>query len=1314
MQSPVKKERKKNPKEKANIFSSLTYLWVFDIFWTGYKRDLEIDDLPEALKEHKSNYLGEKLSASWEKELRQVKNNNSKPNLFKVLWNVFGLEFISLGIFFSASLIIIRTTQPLALAEFVKYFSIKENSGSGVNKNDAYMYAGGVIICTLMNTFALRGFIMIMNHLGMKIRVACCSLIYRKVLRLSPASMDGKIIGQSVNLMSNDVSRFDAYIMYLHFIWMGPLQTIIVSYFIYRETGWSGIIGVVCFLIAIPLISWIGKKSTSYRRKSAEKTDERVRLTNAIINGIEAIKMYSWEYPFSNLIKNSRDTEIKAIQSAYNLRVIILSLAQFLSKVIGFITILCIIFIEFDDVRDKNKLTAAKVFMLIAYFEMIRPVMLVSFPKGILLLAEIIASIKRIQDFMMYEEIDIATQLRPLKSLSNKNIKEFNSKKIDGCYFNINEGSIKIENVYAKWIKEDTLSGINMQVDPGQLVAIVGPIGSGKSSLLNVILKELAVYQGSVDVQGNIAYACQEPWLFAGSVRNNILFGRAFDQKRYERVVKVCQLKRDYQLFPYGDKTIVGDRGVSLSGGQRARINLARAVYADAPIYLFDDPLSAVDAHVGKHMFEECIEKYLKGKTRILVTHQIQFLRNVDKIIVMKEGKIEAKGSYDDLISRGIDFGTLSTPLSLESGKKSLALSQTSLLQYSSSSSLNLESSTPEDNNTINDNEKVPVVVEENQNRRRMEAKRYLAYFGAAGSSCLVCLTFLLLVLAQIFLSGGDWFIAYWIKIEEKYPNSTLTESEKSERSLSTFDCINILTIITVSMIVLIFAGSFVFISVCMRSSRRLHNRIFKSITHATMRFFNTNPSGRILNCFSKDLGTVDELLPVSMLECIQNIVKVIGILILLSMKNISLVVPAIFIALITSLMRSFYLRTLRSIKKLEGITKSPVFNHLSATYQGLATIRSSNSQKILIQEFDNHQDLHSSAWYMYIATSSAFVSWLDMFCSIYVCIVTMSLLLFDDNEKVSGSNIGLIITQTIILTGMFQFIMSQLTILENNMTSVERVCEYTNLESEPPLESLPDKKPKEEWPESGNIKFKNVNMSYDPDEAPVLKNLNFTIGAKEKVGIVGRTGAGKSSLISALFRLAYIDGKIEIDGIDTGEIGLHDLRSKISIIPQEPFLFTGTLRRNLDPFDSSSDHTLWSALEDVELKEMFLNDHVSEGGSNLSVGQRQLVCLARAIIRNNRVLILDEATANVDPRTDELIQKTIRRKFADCTVLTIAHRLNTVMDSDKILVMDAGTVVEFDHPHVLLQNPDGALSSMLKNSGNDMATAFRTKITLN
>ncbi|KYN17539.1 hypothetical protein ALC57_10161 [Trachymyrmex cornetzi] len=393
------------------------------------------------------------------------------------------------------------------------------------------------------------------------------------------------------------------------------------------------------------------------------------------------------------------------------------------------------------------------------------------------------------------------------------------------------------------------------------------------------------------------------------------------------------------------------------------------------------------------------------------------------------------------------------------------------------------------------------------------------------------------------------------------------------------------------------------------------------------MRFFNTNTSGRVLNRFSKDMGAVDEMLPAAFIDCLQIGIALLGIIIVVATANVWLLIPTVLIGIVFYYMRIFYLATNRSVKRLEGITRSPVFAHLSATLQGLSTIRAFGAEAILTKEFYNYQDIHSSAWYIFISTSRAFGFLLDVFCVLYITLVTLSFLVLDNYSQGSmdGGFVGLAITQSIGLTGMFQWGMRQSAELENQMTSLERILEYNKVDSEPPLESAPGKKPKSEWPQEGKIELKNVFLRYAPLEPPVLKNLNF---------------------------------------------GLHDLRSKISIIPQEPFLFSGSLRRNLDPFGSYMDEPLWWAFEEVELKEMGLEAHINEDGSNLSVGQRQLVCLARAIVRNNPILVLDEATANVDPRTDELIQTTIRKKFEKCTVLTIAHRLNTIMDSDRILVM--------------------------------------------
>ncbi|XP_076167723.1 putative multidrug resistance-associated protein lethal(2)03659 isoform X2 [Ptiloglossa arizonensis] len=1333
MDGKVKAERVKNPREGANPLSALTFSWILRTFWVGYQKELEINDLCRPLKEHTSSILGAKIQKEWEQEceayekrklLVDKKENNNReynlrrkvkePSLTKVLIKCFGPRLLVYGLILAVMEIVLRVLQPIFLGQLLDYFRKKEVET--ITKTEAYLYATGVILCSGILIFVTHPYMMAILHMGMKMRVACCSLIYRKALKLSRTALNESTVGQAVNLLSNDVNRFDVAIIFLHYLWIGPLETIIIMYFMYREVEVSAIIGVATLLMFIPLQGYLGKKSSILRLKTAYRTDERVRLTNEIISGIQAIKMYTWEKPFSALVEKARRREISVIRATSLIRGVTMSFIIFSTRMSLFITILAYV------LYGRN-ITAQKVFMLTAYYNILRQTMTVYFPQGITQIAEALVSVKRLQKFMLNDEIEPTKEKKQNKNEGvteqvkinndiNNLTKEENDTKTDQIYSNNyqDDSLISLKNVSAKWLShksEDTLKNINIKAKVGELIAVVGQVGSGKSSLLNVILKELPVHTGSVEINGKLTYASQEPWLFAGSVRQNILFGKKMDQFRYDRVVKVCQLKRDFSLLPYGDKTIVGERGISLSGGQRARINLARAVYAEADLYLLDDPLSAVDAHVGKHMFEECIDNYLRGKTRILVTHQLQYLRNVDRIFVMKDGAIQAEGTYDELATMGVDFGRLlENEAHAEEGERSASAPPSrSNSRNASISSLNSYQSTITDKMD-------PIEVAESRSRGSVAGEVYSGYLRAGGNWCVIIIVFLFFVLAQMSASGGDFFISQWVNMEEKYvkenQDGSLEISWENPIITRQF-CIYLYSGLTALTVIITLTRSFTFFMTCMKASIRLHDRMFRSISRATMRFFNTNTSGRVLNRFSKDMGAIDELLPTALIDCLQIGLSLTGIVVVVAIANPWLLIPTVIIGILFYYIRMFYLATSRSVKRLEGITRSPVFGHLNATLQGLTTIRAFQAEEILTKEFDQHQDLHSSAWFIFIGSSRAFGFWLDFFCVIYIIFVTFSFLILSDNSEAQyGGNVGLAITQSIGLTGMFQWGMRQSTELENQMTSVERVLEYSKVASEPALESSPDKKPRDTWPEEGKIEFKKVAMRYDPAESPVLKNLNFVIYPQEKIGIVGRTGAGKSSLISALFRLADLEGTIDIDGVDITEIGLHDLRSKISIIPQEPFLFSGSLRANLDPFDKYNDDVLWQALEEVELKEIGLDAQIKEGGSNLSVGQRQLVCLARAIVRNNPILILDEATANVDLRTDELIQLTIRKKFAKCTVLTIAHRLNTVMDSDRILVMDAGSDVEFDAPYLLLQKTSGFLKNMVNETGSAMAKSLK------
>ncbi|CAK9805268.1 Probable multidrug resistance-associated protein lethal(2)03659 [Anthophora plagiata] len=1272
-----KSQRKEvnNPRQNANPLSILTFWWIFKLLLVGYKRELEEADLYSPLQEDKSSYLGQRIVKNWENEVKRCekKKDSSKPSLFRVLYKCFGKTVMNTGIALFVLEFGIRIVQPFLLARLLRYFSGDRKDWN----SDISYYAAAFFFMPLIDAVILHWSLQNLMHVGMKVRVACCTLIYRKILRLSNSVLENETsAGQMVNFLSNDVNRLDYFVFSIHYLWIGPLQVFLIAYLIYREIGLGAIIGMTTFLLCIPLQLYLGRRVSRLTLVSAQKTDDRLSLMNQIIAGVEVIKMYVWEVPYSFLVEKARRKEVNVIKKYSIVEQIGLTFDIYVPRVSLFITILTY-------VLTGHNIDAEKVFMTTAFYNILRGSMTIGFALSVHQLAEAVVSIKRLEEFMKHPEISVPQTLK--NQVATQSV------------------PIYLKNVTARWdeSRDYTLQNVDLTVQAGSFIAIIGQIGSGKSSLLQAILRELPLQEGTLETSGQISFADQRPWIFASSIKQNILFGQPLNESRYDEVIRVCQLRRDIDLFTYKDRTMVGERGINLSGGQRARINLARALYAQADIYLLDDPLSAVDSHVGSRIVDECICGFLKGKTRILVTHQIQYLKAADQIIVMNNGSILAKGSFEELQNMKLDFMKIFQEV--EEKKDSIEA------EIMSEKKQTMEETKKEEEAEAAEE---PIEVAETRTTGKISITVFLAYLKASRNIFLVFLMAFLFVMSQTMASGSDYLLAFWVNTEVASLVTSINGTMDFQwfGPLSRDGIIYLYSSLTMGVVLIYVIQTFTYYSVCMRASKNLHAQMYRSIVRAVMYFYNTNPAGRILNRFSKDIGIIDKKLPFTMFDVIIMTLTFIGTIVVVATVTVWLLIPTVIIMLLFYYMRVIYISTSRAVKRMEGITRSPVFDHVGATLQGLTTIRAFKSEKIVTADFDNHQDLHTSTWYIFISTSRAFGLYVETFCLIYVGLVMIAFLVFDD-LAVAG-NIGLVITQLTGVTGILQWGMRQTAELENQITSIERVLEYSNLEEEPFLDSIPEKKPPDEWPTKGLVEFKNVRLRYGPKSAYVLKGINFVIKPKEKVGVVGRTGAGKSSLISALFRLAYVEGEIVIDGIPTDTIALHDFRSRISIIPQEPVLFGGSLRRNLDPFDEYSDNILWDALQQVELKGTIsdmvagLNSKVAEEGSNFSVGQRQLLCLVRALVRNNKIMILDEATANVDPQTDALIQETVRKKFVDCTVITIAHRLNTIMDSDKILVMDQGNLVEFDHPYVLLQKK-GYFYNMLQQTGVSMAKSL-------
>ncbi|XP_078614435.1 ATP-binding cassette sub-family C member 4-like [Branchiostoma floridae x Branchiostoma japonicum] len=1307
---------KPNPLEKAGPLSKLFFWWLNPLFKTGYKRTLQEDDMYNIMYEDSSQKQADDLEREWKTELDNAKESpNRPPSLKRALFRLFGARYLLLGLcaLFVES---VKIVQPIVLTWLLGYFAPE----STVTTTQAYMYALIISVCAFTVSLCQHPYMYLQQAIGWKMRVACCGLVYRKALKLNHAALGKSNTGQIVNLMSNDVSKFDLVFQFSNYVWIAPLAIIVVTSLLYRDLGPPSLAGFGYIIFHLAISGRIGRLFATFRGQIAKKTDVRIRTMSEIISAMRVIKMYTWEKPFSEIVANLRKLEIGIIIKASITRGLVLSLSSVSSRMLVFCT-----FVTFA--LTGHNITAGLVFRALGLYNILQLAVFTFLPIAIVHLSESLVSLGRIQEFLLLEEAEYDEASGKTGRITATSPKEA-------------ECSVMLNDVNATWTGDGdhlALKDINLQLKPGQLLAVIGPVGSGKSSLLSAVLKELPVMSGEVKVHGKVGYASQQPWVFSGTVRQNILFGRPYKEDVYNEVIQVCALEKDLELLPHGDMTLVGDRGVTLSGGQKARINLARAVYHDAEIYLLDDPLSAVDSEVGRHLFNRCIQGVLSNKACILVTHQLQYLKEADQIMVLLEGEQVATGTYSELQNSGIDFTKLmgeEESEDVQNGRSTVsAVLPGTLANGLAANSAKAEADEKDATS--------PLLKEEDRMSGTVGWRVYRDYFSAgAGVKGLLFCTLLRIGFAVLY-AMSDWWLAYWAQREEQHlaakhnwvladngynttmfnvsnvgdmVNATAIPTNSSRifpvAPLDTHFYIYVLTAFTVGTLIVGVLGNQLLLFITVVSSKNLHNAMFDAIIRAPIRFFDTNPVGRVLNRFSKDIGQLDEMLPLVFSQFAEGGIGLSMIMTVCVIVNPWVLIPTLPILLLFVYIRKYYLSTSRDIKRLEGTTRSPMFSHLSATIQGLWTIRAFGAQESFQQEFDAHQDLHSEAWFLYLTCGKWMAIRVDVLVAFFVSAVAICSV--PASNALDDGLVGLSVTYAIILTGRFQFIVRQSAELENLMTSGERVLTYTKLEPEAPL--ITSTKPPRDWPQHGGIELDDASFSYSEDGPDVLKNLCVEMQPQEKIGIVGRTGAGKSSLMQMLFRMAEPQGTVRIDGVDVTKIGLHDLRKKISVIPQDPVLFSGSLRRNLDPFNDFTDQQLWSAIEEVQLKQAVndlqgkLESEMAESGTNFSVGQRQLVCLARALLRKNRILIIDEATANVDPRTDQLIQETIREKFRNCTVLTIAHRLNTVIDSDRILVLQEGRVQEMGEAHALLQDRDGVFTAMVDQSGKALAAELR------
>ncbi|KAI9340247.1 P-loop containing nucleoside triphosphate hydrolase protein [Obelidium mucronatum] len=1311
----------------------------------GHKNTLDLEHLYKLQPELEVAQFADQFEQLWrdqaakyEAGVKEGVLNPVKPSVKTIIIKILGPKYFMIGIikFISDTGF---CSAPLIMKGLITYIQTFSTQGSSASLG--YAYAIGIFLVSMIASVTFGFFFQRCNKYGMIVRGALTAVAYRKSLRLSGAARQEFNAGRITNIISTDLVRLDLFLVFFHLAWSYIVQTVYVVSFLLWVLGPASLAGVAMLLFTIPLQIYVIRWLVKLRKQNAMTTDQRIRTISETLSSIRIIKFFSWENSFLARVSEIRTKELEAVVNANLIRSVITASGFALPVLAAGISFAVYFLISpvFDGVV---------IFTSLALFNNLRnpiqwsPIILGSY-------ADAKVAVERIQALLESSELTFEPEYRQITEEEQNAIvvehgdfvwetSESNDASplvedgTEAPLLSSSEGNIQVKETVPDMaqpsslsngyddsaipIFRKTLSDVEFSIPKGSLVAIVGAVGSGKSSLLSALVGQLKPCTPSAKVifSGSVGYAPQQPWIMNTSLKENILFGLPFNEKKYNTAIDACALRKDLQVLSGGDSAEIGEKGINLSGGQKARVSIARLCFFDADIVLLDDPLSAVDANVGKHIFEECIQGVLSKKTRLLVTHQLHFVPQCDYILTMKEGRIAEFGTFNELMRRNGDFadlmnsyGGIPTTSELDLAAQTKAVAQTGA-GHSSSTEVN---PTPISTNTVPlSSSKGMLIKAEEKSEGGIKSSIFISFAIAMGGRWFLLLMLFVLILAQVGKVANDMWLVFWTNqsISTLTPNQYLYIYMGLGLSQALF---------LVLFSILVAVGA-------IKAARLLHEKALTRVLHAPISFFDTNPLGRILNRFSRDCDIIDNTLP----DAIRLFLITFGSAIS-TFALVTYVTSGWFLLLLVPLMaiyyyfQSLYRANARELKRLDALTRSPLYAHVSESMTGVSTIRAYREQSRFIRRTDSLIDMNNTPYY--IQTTAA--RWLGIRLEIIGNCLILFTALFGviTRDTANPALIGLALSYVLQVTQLLSLCIRQFTDAEVQLVSIERLNYYAKHIQVESSVLVDDERnspppPPPDWPMEGRITFESLSMRYQPDLPLVLKSINLEIGKHEKVGVVGRTGSGKSSLMLSLFRILEPDsGKITIDGIDISTLGVKDLRSRLSIIPQDPVLFSGTVRSNLDPLSEHSDLDIWNALESAGMKTAVgamdggLNATVDSLGENLSVGQRQLLCLARAILRRPKLIVLDECTANVDLETDHFIQLALKETMHNATILTIAHRLNTVMEADRILVLDNGHVVEFDSPRKLLLKGGGVFASMVKETGSANSKALKAMVGL-
>ncbi|KAI5951940.1 BPT1 [Candida jiufengensis] len=1383
--------------DKINLFSYLTFYFLQPIIDKIYKtNDIKFDELPNVLGglscdaskakviknwDYRVTHLSKKPSWIWYvwAFIRRTKVGENKPNLFAAIFAAFSPEF-----HLSFALKVIETalvfTQPFVLMKFIQFFTAYFYSDVKPPIIIGYGWAATMFAISCANFITFNQSFSLQFNMGYGIQSALTTIIYEKSLRLSPQSRKNKPTGDIINHITMDIDIIFWFCWSLGDFISAPLRLgvcLVALYKLFNRATWAG---VITALIVTPIATWVNTSMSKYYLQLMKDKDDRTSLITEILNSAKSIKFYSWEKPMLQ-----RLSDIRNGRELYNIKKlgVVSALAQFLWSCIPFF-ISCSTYAAYSYFYSVP-LTPDIVFPALALFDLLSDPMLL-IPNFIVEGIEVTTSLGRIRDLLCLDELADDQNGHVKRDPEASDNSEY-SVIIKNATFEWNTNSTDVKEFKDEESEvQDTpktniaLKDINFVAKKSKLTCIVGKVGSGKSTLIRAILGDIPIKipqysdnsnanSPSVETFGSIAYCPQSPWILNGTVKENILFGHRYDSEFYRKTITACELIADFKNLPDGDKTVVGEKGISLSGGQKARISLARAVYSRADIYLLDDVLSAVDAHVGKALIKQVLsdDGIIGSRTKILATNSIPVLHEATDIYLLSKGAIVEHGNYEKVMQSNGDLAQLIKEYGKKSGTENSSSDEDETKEEDrpEHKPINTE---PINNGPIDPKEALQTedlvdeicdyvgeanrgIVEQAVLRRASlvsynhsydkddedeegvvrktghveeESKKGTVPWDIFKQYIMACDY----KYFSVYVVGT--LITLLITVSQKYLLSYWSGLNKEEnRTVNPTFFLGIYALFGVLSGLLTYLTALVIWGYCIiKGAAYFHDKMADKVLHSPMSFFDTTPVGRILNRFTEDIGKIDMHLPWTLIGFITTVLSgcVTFAVIFYSLPAMIIIIGILLF--IYNYFRARFIPAARELKRLESVAKSPVLATIQETINGVDTIKAFFQRERFVhksKKFIDEKTLigvviqNCNRW---LSMRLQFISSTIMFSTALLAVVSLG-----GKYPILPGVLGFVMTYSLTITYVLNSVVRYWADLQSEGVAIERIIEYCDLPSEAPM-VIEDKRPDPTWPGEGIVKFKKYSTAYRKNLDPVLREIELTVNSKEKVGIVGRTGAGKSSLTLALFRIIEATGgDIEIDGINVGEIGLYDLRHHLTIIPQEAHTFRASVRENLDPFGEYNDEKLWKALELAHLKEHVetmeteptedektassnadeltnkkgLDAQIEENGSNLSAGQKQLLCLARALLNEtSKILVLDEATAAVDSQTDKIIQETIRSEFKDKTILTIAHRIDTIMDSDKILVLDHGKVAEFDSPQNLLKNKDSIFYSLSKEGG--------------